>query len=126
MGNDDKKNDNSDSKITDTIKKIVSTGIGAAFMTEESIRSILSEIQLPKDIIAGLIQNANSAKEDFLKGVREEIKGHITKVDPKHLIQELVKDYDIEVNAKIKFTKKEKGGDSENNLDDVSEGSSHD
>jgi hypothetical protein len=108
MGHDDKKNDNSDSKISETIKKIVSTGIGAAFMTEESIRSILSDIQLPKDIIAGLVQNANSAKEDFLKSVREEVKNQIIKVDPKHLIDELVKDYDIEVNAKISFTKKKK------------------
>ena len=34
--------------VSDTIKKILTTGLSAAFMTEESIRSFVSDLKLPK------------------------------------------------------------------------------
>lgn len=93
--------------IADVIKKVVSIGVGAAFMTEDAVKSLLSDLPLPKDMISGLIQNAKSAKEDFSQSIREELKGHLSKVDPKALVSEIIENYDIEVTAKFKFAKKE-------------------
>ena len=95
-----------DSGIGDVIKKVVSIGIGAAFMTEDAVRTVLNDLPLPKQIVSGLIQNAQSAKEEFIGNVREELKGHFSKIDPSSLIQELVENYDIEINAKLNFTRK--------------------
>lgn len=95
-----------DSGIGDVIKKVVSIGVGAAFMTEDAVKSLLSDLPLPKDIVSGLVQNAKSAKEDFSKSIREELKGHLSKVDPKALVSEIIENYDVEVTAKFKFTKK--------------------
>ena len=52
------------------------------------------------------IQNAQSAKEEFIGNVREELKGHFAKIDPSSLIQELVENYDVEINAKLTFKRK--------------------
>ncbi|OUR97290.1 hypothetical protein A9Q84_13270 [Halobacteriovorax marinus] len=97
-----------DSPLSEVIKKVVSIGVGAAFMTEDTVKNLLHDLPLPKDIVNGLINNAKSAKEDFSNSVREEIRQHLSKVDPKRLIEDVIEDYDIEVSAKISFKKKNK------------------
>ena len=98
--------DNKDSALGDIIKKVVSVGVGAAFMTEESVKKILDDLPLPKDIISGLMVNAKGAKEDFTKGIREEIKNYLSKVDSSKIIIDVLDKYNVEVEAKFKFTKK--------------------
>jgi hypothetical protein len=99
--------DNKENKIGDIIKKVVSVGVGAAFMTEDAVKNILSDLPLPKDIVTGLLQNAKTAKEDFSTTIRDELRSHLAKVDPKALMEELVENYDIEFNTKLSFKKKE-------------------
>jgi polyhydroxyalkanoate synthesis regulator phasin len=97
-----------DSSLSDIVKRVVSIGVGAAFMTEDAVRSVLKDVPLPKEIASGLLQNAKGAKEDFIQGIREEVSTHLAKVDPKKLMEEVLSDYDIEVQAKLSFTKKKK------------------
>ena len=96
----------SESILGDTIKRIVSIGVGGAFMTEEAVRKILDDLPLPKDIVTGLIANAKNAKSEFTEGIREEIRSYLSRVDPEVLMSKLVDKYDIEVEAKLKFKKK--------------------
>lgn len=102
----DKDKDKKDKPLGDIIKKVVSVGVGAAFMTEESVKKILEDLPLPKDIITGLVQNAKGAKEDFTSGIREEIRNYLSKVDASKLATDILDRYDVEVEAKFKFTKK--------------------
>jgi polyhydroxyalkanoate synthesis regulator phasin len=95
-----------DSPLGDVIKKVVSIGVGAAFMTEDTVKNLLHDLPLPKDIVNGLISNAKSAKEDFSNSVREEVGQYLSKVDPKKLIEDVMEDYDVEVTAKFSFKKK--------------------
>lgn len=95
-----------DSSIGDIIKKVVSVGVGAAFMTEESVKKILEDLPLPKDIVSGLIQNAKGAKEDFTNGIREELRTYLSKVDASKIVTDVLDKYDVEVEAKFKFKKK--------------------
>ena len=101
--------DQKEGKISDVIKKIVSTGVGAAFMTEDTVKNLLGDLPLPKDIIQGLVQNAKGAKEDFIKGLHEEVRRHLSNVDPSAVIHEILEDYDFEIKAKVSFKKKKKG-----------------
>jgi polyhydroxyalkanoate synthesis regulator phasin len=103
----DKDKDRRDSPIGDILKKVVSVGVGAAFMTEESVKKILDDLPLPKDIITGLVQNAKGAKEDFTSSIREELRSYLSKVDASKIISDLLDHYDVEVEAKFKFKKKE-------------------
>lgn len=96
-----------DSPLGDIIKKVVSVGVGAAFMTEESVKKVLEDLPLPKDIVSGLVQNAKGAKEDFTKSIREELRAYLTKVDASKIAMDILDRYDVEVEAKFKFKKKE-------------------
>lgn len=93
--------------IGDVVKKLISIGVGAAFMTEDAVRNIVSELPIPKDIVNGLLQNAKSAKQDFLKIIGEELKGHFNKLDPKTMVKEVLENYDLDIEAKIKFKRKD-------------------
>lgn len=101
--------------VGDVIKKVVSIGVGAAFMTEDAVRGLLNDLPLPKDIISGLVQNAKGAKEDFTKAIREELRGHLSRLDMAKLVDEIVQRYDFEITAQVRFKKKENAApDTEN------------
>lgn len=98
--------DKKEKPLGDIIKKVVSVGVGAAFMTEESVKKILEDLPLPKDIITGLVQNAKGAKEDFTNGIREELRTYLSKVDASKIATDILDRYDVEVEAKFRFKKK--------------------
>jgi polyhydroxyalkanoate synthesis regulator phasin len=106
QGNIMSEKENKNSPIEGIIKKVVSVGVGAAFMTEESVKKILEDLPLPKDIVTGLVQNAKGAKEDFTNGIREELRNYLTKVDASKIATDILDRYDVEVEAKFKFKKK--------------------
>lgn len=101
----DNKNDK-ENKLGDLFKKVVSTGIGAAFMTEDAVKGIIGELPLPKEIISNLLQNARATKEEFVASVKQELKGYLDKIDVSKEIEKILERYDLDVQAKISFTKK--------------------
>ena len=73
---DDKNNHDEEGggvKVSEALRKLITTGIGAAFMTEESIRAYLSELKLPKDVLNYILQGASKSKEELLDRVGNEI-----------------------------------------------------
>ena len=97
-----------ESSISEIIGRIISTGVGAAFMTEDAIRNILADLPLPKNIVTGLLQNAKSAKADFAKLIRSELQKHLSKSNVKGLLREVLDEYDIKIDTTLQFKKKRK------------------
>ncbi|MBY0515843.1 MAG: hypothetical protein K2P81_02965 [Bacteriovoracaceae bacterium] len=81
-------------KLGDILKTVVSTGVSAASMGEEAVK--------------GIMENAKSAKSEFMGQLKTEVKSWLDKVDLSKEIDRVLKDYDLEVNAKISFKKKNK------------------
>ena len=67
--------------VTETVKKIFTAGVSAAFLTEESVRAYLKDIRLPKDVIGTLLQGANKSKEELMNAVTNEVVNVIKKID---------------------------------------------
>ena len=93
-------------KLSDILKKVVNTGVTAAFLTEDALRGVLSDLPLPKELIQGLLQNAKSTRDDFIGGVKNELRTYLDKIDISSEIDRILENYDMEINAKIKFKKK--------------------
>lgn len=98
----DKKN------ISDLFKKVVNTGISAAFMTEDTVKNLIQDLPLPKDMAQGLLANAKQAKEEFIGSVKNELKSYLNDIDLSKEIDRVLDNYDIDVSANIKFNKKVK------------------
>lgn len=94
-------------KLTDILKKVASIGIGAAFMTEDAIKAVVGELPLPKDIVNGLLDSAKQQKDDVVNSVKSEFKTYLSKVDPTKEIDKVLDKYEIRVDAKLTFHRKE-------------------
>lgn len=114
MERDDKKGEK-DSRVTDILKKIMNTGMGAAFMTEDVVKGLLSEVSLPKELLQNLLQGAKSTKKEFLSSVKTGVYDYLQQVDIHKEVEKILEKYDIEVQAKFTF-KKKKSSASPSNL----------
>ncbi|MFP5384727.1 MAG: hypothetical protein ACLGHN_01520 [Bacteriovoracia bacterium] len=97
-----------DGKVEGLLKKVLTTGVTAAFMTEESIRAVLKDVPLPKDIVGGLVENAKNTKTEFVTGVKNELKSYLDKIDLSREIDKILEKYDFEVKATISLKRKKK------------------
>jgi hypothetical protein len=104
----DDKDPKEEHTLGDIFKKVVSTGINAAFMTEDAVKGIIQDLPIPKEVVNGLIQNAKSSKDEFISSVKGELKEYLDKVDLSKEVDRIIENYDIEINAKINLTKKDK------------------
>jgi hypothetical protein len=95
-----------DGKMSDLLKKLVSAGIGAAFMTEESIRGYLGELKLPKEMLGSLIQGANKSKEELVNKVGNEVIKIVNRIDFVKEASRFVEEHKFRVTAEIDVIKK--------------------
>lgn len=94
-------------KATDLIRRVLTVGVGAIFLTEESLRGLVSELKLPTELLRGVLASANQTKKEFLQGLSSEILSKIgDRIDPAALLQEIISKNEIELTMKIKFSPK--------------------
>lgn len=93
--------------ISDTIKKILTTGLSAAFMTEESIRGFVSELKLPKETLHLLLQGATKSKEELMNRVGNEIVKVISKIDFVKEASRFVEEHKFRISAEVEVLKRD-------------------
>lgn len=93
--------------LGDTVKKVFTAGVSAAFMTEESLRTYLSELKLPKEAYNLLIQSANKSKDEITNRVSKEIVGIIDKIDFVKEFSKFAETHKFKITAEIDIIKKE-------------------
>lgn len=93
--------------FSETLKKVFTTGVSAAFMTEENIRSYLQELKLPKEILNVIIQSANKSKDDITQRVSKEIIGIFNKIDWITELSKFAETHKFKISAEIDIIKKE-------------------
>jgi hypothetical protein len=99
--------DDLQSKATEIVKKVLTVGIGAVFLTEESLRGLVSEFKLPKELLGGILESANKTKEEFMRSLSKEMMSQIMdRIDCSALMQELISQNEIELQVKINFKPK--------------------
>ena len=94
--------------MSDMIKKIVTTSIGAAFLTEEHIRGVVGKnLALPGEAITSLIDGANKSKKEITNKVTTELINIINQIDFVKEASRFVEEHKFKVSAEIEVLKKE-------------------
>lgn len=96
-----------DGLIGDTLKKVLTTGITAAFMTEEAIRSRVSELKLPKETLNLLLSGASKGRDELMNRVSNEVIRIINKIDFVKEASRFVEEHKFRVTAEIEVMKKD-------------------
>jgi len=102
------KDKDKENKFGDIFKKVVTTGLSAAFMTEDAIKNALGDLSVPKELLNSVLQHAKSAKGDFIQSVKNEMREYLNRVDLSKEVDRILTNYDLEISAKIKFNPKKK------------------
>ena len=99
--------DDKSSRATDFVRKILTVGVGTIFLTEESIRSLVQDFKLPKELLAGILDSAAKTKQDFMENFSKEIVTRIqSSIDTKKLVNEVLAENEFEFTVKLKVKKR--------------------
>lgn len=100
-------NEESKSLFGEALKKVFAAGVGAAFMTEENIRSYLAELKLPKEFLNLLLQQASRSKEELINRVGKEIMQIVNKVDFAKEFSKFAETHRFRITADIEIIRKD-------------------
>jgi hypothetical protein len=101
-------------RAAEMMKKVLTVGVGAAFLTEDVLRGMVSEFKLPKELIGGILEGAGKTKNEFLQNLSRDVLSRVTeKLDPQALLHEVLEKNEIELHVKISFKPKDRKGQSE-------------
>lgn len=101
--------DEGKSLLGETLKKVFATGVSAAFMTEESIRTYLGDLKLPKEILGTLVQSASKSKDEITNRVSKEIIGLVSKIDWVKEMSKFAETHKFKVSVEVDIVKKTPG-----------------
>ncbi|HTL10965.1 MAG TPA: hypothetical protein VL588_00675 [Bdellovibrionota bacterium] len=89
--------------VGDLVRKALTVGVGAVFLTEESIKALVKQYKIPTELVGGLIESASRTKDEFLKDLSNKLVSQIMdKVDLKALLNEALEHYEADINVKFK------------------------
>jgi hypothetical protein len=94
------------SLLSDTLKKVFTAGVSAAFLTEESIRGYLGEMKLPKEVLQVLLQSASKSKDEITQRMTKEIVGMIQKIDLVSEFSKFAENHKFKISAEVEILKK--------------------
>jgi hypothetical protein len=78
-------------------------GVGALFLTEEGIRSLVGELKLPKELIGALLAQADRTKQDVVHTLGEELRRFFESAQLHRELRKLLTDVTIEVKAEVRL-----------------------
>lgn len=89
--------------VADMVRKALTIGVGAVFMTEETVRTLVKQYKLPTELVAGLLESASRTKEEFFKDLSDKMVNQVmSRVDVSALLHELLQNHEIELKVRFK------------------------
>lgn len=96
-----------DSGLSETLKKILVSGISGALMTEDMIRNYLQEVKLPKELVQLLIQAASKQKDELQNRAIKELSTIFNKIDWVKEASKFAENHKFRITAEIEVLKKD-------------------
>lgn len=96
--------------LGDLARKALMTGIGAVFMSEDSLRSQLSEMKLPKEAMGAVINTADKTKKEIIDVVARETRAFLSRLEVEKMVGRILVGTTIEINTRIRILPKDGGG----------------
>ncbi len=87
-------------------RRLLTLGLGAYFMTEDTVRRYVKDAKIPRDLARGVIQNATKGKEELYGFVARELSGFLRQMDIQQELDRFVRSHKIRVSAEIEFLPK--------------------
>lgn len=97
--------------VPELMRKAALAGLGALFMTEEGLRRTAAQIPVPKEVLAGLLAQADRTKDEVARVLAEELRRFLHSETLKRELSQMFAGMSVEVNARIRLVPEDKAGE---------------
>jgi hypothetical protein len=84
-------------------RKILTLGLGAYFLTEDTVRRYVKDAKLPRDVARGIVQNATKGKDELYGFVARELSGFLKQMDLQAELDRFMSTHKVRISAEIEF-----------------------
>ncbi len=95
--------------LQDALRKVILTGMGALFLTEEGARKLAREWKLPKELVGYLGQHASGAKDEVLRVFSDEVRRFFESEAVRREVVRTLSSMVVELKAEIRVRPDEQG-----------------
>jgi len=96
-----------DSGVMSWAKKLMTVGVGTFFLTEEALRTLVTEFKFPKEIVGSVMDGAKIVRKEFMQNVVNEMIAKVSdKINPADAIAEFLRKNEVTFEVKIKVKDK--------------------
>jgi hypothetical protein len=96
--------------VPEFVRKAAVAGLGALFLTEEGLRSLASQLKLPKEMLGYLASQAERTKDEVTRILGEEIRRFLQSEAVRAEWLRLLQGMTLEVKAELKLVPSPKDG----------------
>jgi hypothetical protein len=89
--------------LPEVVRRAINVGSSAINSTEDGIRRLVSEFNLPRDVAAYLMVQASASKDEVLRIISEEIRKFLQTVNLSGELQKLLTSLSFEIKTEIRF-----------------------
>lgn len=84
--------------------KILALGLGAYFLTEDTVRRYVKDAKIPRDIARSITQNASKGKGELYGFIARELSDFLKQMDLQEELDRFVQTHKIKISAEIEFS----------------------
>ncbi|MBP6608947.1 MAG: hypothetical protein KA258_05130 [Deltaproteobacteria bacterium] len=89
--------------LPDVVRRAISAGSTAILSPEETIRRLVSDFNLPREVATYLLVQASSSKDEVLRVVGQEVRHFLESVNLSGELQKLLTSLSFEIKTEIRF-----------------------
>src|SRR4051812_30777012 len=89
--------------LPDVVRRAINVGTTAFSSTEDGIRRLVSEFNLPRDVAAYLVMQASASKDEVLRIFGSEVRHFLETVNLSGELQKLLTSLSFEIKTEIRF-----------------------
>ncbi len=95
--------------LGDLARRALTTGIGAVFLSEESLRSQLAEMKLPKEAMAYVVSQADRTKREIVNAIARETREFLSRLEVDKVLARALVGTTVEIQTRIRILPKDDG-----------------
>jgi len=96
-----------DTVLPDIVKKAIFTGAGMIFLTEEGIRKLMAEFNLPREAVNYVVKQSEKSKKELFGIIQKELQRFLSSVDLSAQVKEILDGTTFEVKTSITIRSEE-------------------
>lgn len=97
-----------DAIVAEVLRRARQTGTLVVDTTEDSVRRLVGELPLPKEVVDRILHRLDDYKADILAAIKEELHEFLSRIDIGHELQKVLTSLSLEVSTEIRFIPNDK------------------